>query len=38
MLFLSAFTAVLVIGLTAEHKMPDPAVRRLGGIIVRGRQ
>jgi hypothetical protein len=37
MLFLSAFTAVSVIGLTAEHKSPDPAVRRLGGIMVRGR-
>jgi hypothetical protein len=38
MLFLSVFTAVLVIGLTAEHKRPDPAIRRLNGIIVRSRQ
>jgi hypothetical protein len=38
MSFLFAFTAVLVIGLTAEHKRPDPAARRLSGIIVRSRQ
>jgi hypothetical protein len=38
MLFLSAFTAVLVIGLTAEHKRPDPAVRRLSSIIIRRRE
>jgi hypothetical protein len=35
---LSALTAVLVIGLTAEHKRPDPAARKPGGSVVRRRQ
>ncbi|MDR0451488.1 MAG: hypothetical protein LBH15_00425 [Treponema sp.] len=38
MIFLFAFTAVLVIDLTAEHKRSDPAARRLSGIVIRSRQ